>query len=73
MTTQALIDEAVSLPVEQRVLVVDALLQTLNRPDSGIDCEWADLAQRRLSELREGNVQAVPGEQVFQKLRKRFG
>lgn len=73
MTTQALIDEAVSLPVEQRVLVVDALLQTLNRPDSGIDREWADLAQRRLSELREGNVQAVPGEQVFQKLRKRFG
>ncbi len=57
-----IIQEAESLPVEERVMVIDSLLKTLKHPSSEIDVEWAKVAKRRLSELRDGSVKAVPGK-----------
>jgi putative addiction module component (TIGR02574 family) len=72
MNTKELIDEAVSLPVEERVLVVDSLLRSLNQPESEIDKKWAAVAKRRLDEMRSGSAEAVPGEEVFEKIWKRL-
>jgi putative addiction module component (TIGR02574 family) len=72
MNTKQLIDEAVSLPVEERALVVDTLLRSLNQPESEIDKRWAKEAKRRLAELRSGQVDAIPGNEVFSKVWKRF-
>jgi len=68
MNTKQLIDEAVSLPVEERALVVDSLLRSLNQPVSAIDEQWAEAARRRLAELRSGDVKAIPGDDVFAKV-----
>ena len=72
MNTKELIDEAVSLPVEERALVVDSLLRRLNQPDSELDRKWAKEAKRRLAELRSGRVEPIPGEEVFGKVWERF-
>lgn len=72
MNTKQLIDEAVSLPVEERALVADSLLRSLNQPESEIDKKWANEAKRRLDELRSGRVEAIPGEEVFEKVWERF-
>ncbi len=72
MNTKELIDEVVSLPVEARALVVDSLLRSLNQPESDIDRKWATVAQRRLAEMRSGSVDAIPGDNVFEKIWKRF-
>jgi len=72
MNTKELIDEAVSLPVESRALVVDSLLRSLNQPDTGFDQKWVAIARKRLNELRSGAVKAIPGEKVFQKIRDKF-
>lgn len=72
MNTKKLIDEAVSLPVEERALVVDSLLRSLNQTESEVDKKWAAVAQRRLVEMRSGSVAVVPGEEVFEKIWKRF-
>jgi len=72
MNIKKLIDEAVSLPVEERALVVDSLLRSLNQPESEIDKQWAREAKRRLSELRSGYVEAIPGNAVFSKVWSRF-
>lgn len=72
MNTKELIDEAVSLPVEERALLIDSLLRSLNQPESEIDKKWAAVAQRRLTEMRLGSVEAVPGKEVFEKIWKRF-
>ncbi|MGQ3685501.1 MAG: addiction module protein [Candidatus Loosdrechtia sp.] len=72
MNIKDLINEAASLPVEERAMVVDSLLRSLNPPESEIDKKWAAVARRRLEEIRYGNVTAVLGEQVFENIWKRF-
>ena len=72
MNTKELIDEVVSLPVEERVMVVDSLLRSLNPPEAEIDKEWAAVAKRRLAEIRSGAVKPVPGHDVFDRVRERF-
>ena len=72
MSTKKLIDEAESLPVEERALLVDSLLRTLNHPEVEIDAEWVAVAQRRVSEMRSGKVSPVPGHEVFEKIKNRF-
>ena len=72
MTTKELIAEAISLPVEERAIVADSILRSLNAPDSEVDRKWVAVAQRRLMELRSGQVKPIPGEQVFARVWKRF-
>jgi len=67
-----IIQEAKSLPVEERAMVIDSLLRTLNPPSAEIDREWVRVAKRRLAELRSGSVKPIPGDKVFAKIRERF-
>jgi len=67
-----IIQEATALPVEERVIVVDSILRTLNPPNPDIDKEWVAVAKRRLAELRSGRVRPVPGDHVFARIRERF-
>jgi putative addiction module component (TIGR02574 family) len=71
-STAEIIHEAETLPVEERALVVDSLLRSLNQPDPEIDRKWAAVAKRRLEELRSGRVKPIPGDQVFANIRRRF-
>ena len=73
LSAKEIIKEAQSLPVEERAIVVDSLLRTLNTPDPEIDREWVAVSKRRLVELRSGSVKPVPGEEVFARARERFG
>jgi putative addiction module component (TIGR02574 family) len=72
MNAKEVIDEAISLPVEDRALIVDSLLQSLNHPETEIEKEWNETARRRLEEMRSGSVRHVPGDEVFEKIWKRF-
>ena len=67
-----IIEEAESLPVEERAMVIDSLLRSLNPPSVEIDREWAKVAKHRLAELRSGRVNPIPGNEVFAKIRERF-
>ena len=72
MTTKRLIEEVLSLPVEERALIADSLLRSLNAPDSDIDAKWLEVAKRRHEELRTGKVKPVPGDEVFSEIAERF-
>jgi putative addiction module component (TIGR02574 family) len=71
--TEDLFDEAVSLPVEARALLVDKLLQSLNPTQTEIDKLWSEEAEKRAEEIRNGSVETIPGEHVFNKIRERLG
>jgi len=70
--TKKIIREAAALPVEERAVIVDSLLRTLNQPETQIDAASGKVAQRRLSNLRSERVQPVPGNHVFDKIKERL-
>jgi putative addiction module component (TIGR02574 family) len=73
MNTTELMNEAASLPLEERARLVDSLLQTLNPVDETVAAAWLATARRRLDELDSGRVAAIPGDAVFEKVRRRLG
>ncbi|MBS4097485.1 MAG: addiction module protein [Sulfuricella sp.] len=72
LSTNEIIREAESLPAEELAVVVDALLHFLDRQDAAVDKQWSEIAQRRLAELRSGDVVAIPGEAILSRLQRRF-
>jgi putative addiction module component (TIGR02574 family) len=72
MKTKKLIEEALSLPVEERAIIADSLLRSLNMPDTTIDAKWAEVARRRIEELRSGKIKPIPGDEVFSEILGRF-
>jgi hypothetical protein len=67
-----IIEDAESLPVEERVIVIDSLLRTINPMFADVEAEWIKVAKSRLAELRSGRVKPVPGDEVFAKISNRF-
>jgi len=71
--TTKLADKLLSLPCEDRIYLVDELLKSLNAPSKEeVDKAWAEESERRIDEIESGNVQTIPGEQVFREIRKRL-
>lgn len=63
---------ALSLSPGARAMLADHLLESLDKADQQeIDAAWADEAERRMQEIRNGKVQTIDGEQVMRELRAR--
>ncbi len=73
-TADKILDEALSLPVDIRLGLVEKLISSLNLPtQTEIDRLWADEAERRVAEIENSGVKLIPGEQVFDKIRRKYG
>jgi putative addiction module component (TIGR02574 family) len=72
LRTDELMDEAMSLPVELRAQLIDKLLKSLNPAQAEIDKLWAVEAEKRVADIESGKVRPIPGEEVFEKIRKRL-
>jgi len=73
-TDDRVFEEALSLPADVRLSLVEKLLTSLNLPiDEEIDRLWAEEAERRVSQIDEGKIKLVPGEEVFAKIRAKHG
>jgi len=71
--TTKLEEKLLSLPCEDRIYLVEKLLKSLNSPSrEEIDKAWAEESEKRIDELETGKVKTIPGEQAFQKIRKRI-
>ena len=65
--------EVLSLPVQDRVELIDRLIDSLNLPgDPEIDRLWAEKAEQRFLELETGSVTSIPGSKVFSNIRSAF-
>jgi putative addiction module component (TIGR02574 family) len=70
--TKELFDEAISLPIEIRMQLVEKLLRSLNPTQKEIDKLWAKEAERRIEEIKSCKVKTIPGEKVFKRIRDRL-
>ena len=67
------VQEVLELPAEVRINLVDKILLSLNlpmRPD--IEKIWSEEAERRVAEIDRGEVELIPGEEVFAKIRQKY-
>ena len=72
--TDRVTEEALSLPADIRLNLVEKLITSLNLPiDKDVDRLWAEEAERRISQIEAGEVKLVPGEEVFSKIRAKYG
>jgi putative addiction module component (TIGR02574 family) len=70
MNLQKIEDEALHLPKEERVLLIQKLVLSLESPSiEELRSGWLLEARRRAQELDDGSVQAVPSEDVMRKAR----
>ena len=66
-------DEALSLPSDERVSLVEKLLTSLNLPiQAEIDRLWVEEAERRVSQIERGDVELISGDEVFAKIPRKY-
>ncbi|HPX89763.1 MAG TPA: addiction module protein [Methylophilaceae bacterium] len=71
MKTTDIMRELANLPLEERALIADGLLQTLNPTQPNIEQAWVKVAQQRLAEISAGKVKTISAENVFKSINQR--
>ncbi len=59
--------QAVQLPPEDRMALVEHILDSLDEPDASLDALWAKEADDRLAAYRRGEIRAVTLSDVIAK------
>jgi len=65
MSSKEILKQAMVLKPEERFLIVEGLLKSLDEPDRNIDEIWAEEAEKRLKAYREGALEGIPMDEVF--------
>ena len=66
-TTETLSAQAVQLPPEERMALVERILDSLDEPDPSMDALWTKEADDRLAAYRRGEIRAVALSDVVAK------
>lgn len=71
MAVEQIAAEALALPSEARALLADKLVESLDPAEDGyIRQLWMREAKQRVDEVRRGEVETVPAEETFAKVRQ---
>lgn len=74
MSIDQIAAEALALPSEERALLADRLVESLEAAESNrIDRLWMEEAKRRREEVRSGRVQTIPGDEALAQVRRALG
>ena len=65
MNIKEIIGQALELKPEERFIIVEGLLKSIDEPDQKIDGVWAEEAEKRLKAYREGSLEGIPMEEIF--------
>ena len=72
MKTTDLIEEVATLPIEDRALIADSILRSLNSTSAEVDRQWVAVAKQRLADIQSGKVHTIPASEVFERIQKRL-
>jgi putative addiction module component (TIGR02574 family) len=65
------LEEALNLPMEDRAVLVDSVIHSLNATDPEIDQLWAQEAESRINAAERGEMKIISEEDVFAKHQKK--
>ena len=70
---EEIMSAALALPADSRAMLAEELLESLAADEQErINALWVEEAERRDRELEDGTVNALPGEEVMNRLRVRL-
>jgi putative addiction module component (TIGR02574 family) len=76
MTPQVseLLEKALTLSTQERGLLIDRLVESLDDEpaEEGVEAAWDAEIKRRVDDIRSGRVNTIPGEQVLRELAEEF-
>jgi putative addiction module component (TIGR02574 family) len=67
LAAETLCAQVVQLPPEERMQVVERILDSLDEPDASLDALWTKEADNRLTAYRRGEVRAITLAEVIAK------
>jgi putative addiction module component (TIGR02574 family) len=65
MSGKEVLEQALRLKPDERFMVIEGILKSLDEPDKTIDAIWAEEAEKRLKAYRDGRLKGVPMEDIF--------
>lgn len=65
MGTNEIIQEAINLKPQEKYLIIESLILSLNEPDRDIEKIWIEESEKRLDEYKKGNLKTLSFEEVF--------
>ncbi len=65
MGTNEIIQEAINLKPQEKYLIIESLILSLNEPDKDIEKIWIEESQKRLDEYKNGNLKTLSFEEVL--------
>ncbi|MGZ8842394.1 MAG: addiction module protein [Pyrinomonadaceae bacterium] len=71
-TTEEILNQLLSLPLDTRAQLAQRLLESLQPQTERNRQLWAEEIEGRLEAYERGELLAVPGEEVFARLREKF-
>jgi putative addiction module component (TIGR02574 family) len=72
LTPEQLQAELLQLPPSVRARLAEALLDSLDEPETELDRVWSAEAQRRYEEIKSGAVRTSPSSEVMARARARL-
>lgn len=67
MGVNEVINQAMELKPQERYLIIEQLIQSLNQPDKEIEKLWIEESEKRLAAYEKGDLKTVSFEEVFNK------
>lgn len=65
MSGKDILKQALKLKPDERFMVVEGLIKSLDAPDDSLDKIWADEAEKRLKAYRAGKLEGISMEEIF--------
>jgi putative addiction module component (TIGR02574 family) len=70
---QRIVEELLALPPTSRVFLAELLAESVdNFADDEVRQAWEVEAERRVRDYEDGNVDVIPGEEVFRQAREKL-
>lgn len=70
MINETLQKQVLSLKAEERIHLVELILESLDKPDYEVQKKWVDESEKRYDAYRDGKLKAFSYDEVMKKLEK---
>jgi len=64
-SSKNLLEKALKLKPQERILLLEGLLHSLDEPDKDLETIWSKEAKKRLNAYRDGKIKGVKFEDIF--------